>query len=142
MENFELLKEKFPHIILDNEKIIVEHEIFEVFNTLKNSPEFDYDLLFTIIGVDYSNHIELIYLLNSSELGESTKISIKTQNSTPSIAEIYPSANFDECEIYDLLGVEFLGNNALKRLFMPETWIGHPLKKNYELTDERLAWNG
>ena len=57
------------------------------------------------------------------------------------MVSLYKSAHFDECEIYDLFGVKFVGNEKLKRLFMPETWIGHPLLKSYELNDERLVWN-
>jgi type IV secretory pathway VirB4 component len=51
------------------------------------------------------------------------------------------SAVADEKEIYDLFGVKFLGNEELKRLYMPENWQGHPLKKDYVDNDERLNWN-
>ena len=44
-------------------------------------------------------------------------------------------------EIYDLFGVKFVGNDELKRLYMPESWEGHPLRKDYTEKDERLSWN-
>jgi hypothetical protein len=58
------------------------------------------------------------------------------QNELPPFAKV-----IDEKEIFDLLGVNFIGNKELKRLYMPETWEGHPLKKDYQENDERLNWN-
>ena len=54
---------------------------------------------------------------------------------------IFDSAIADEKEIYDLFGVKFIGNPELNRLYMPDSWQGHPLKKDYEENDERLSWN-
>ena len=39
------------------------------------------------------------------------------------------------------MGIKFIGNDELKRLYMPEGWEGHPLKKDYENKDSRLNWN-
>ncbi len=46
-----------------------------------------------------------------------------------SIVDIFDSACADEKEIYDMFGIKFIGNDELKRLYMPEDWEGHPLKK-------------
>lgn len=142
MNNIELLKEKFPNIRLTTEKIETDDSLYEILNYLKNCPEFSYDSLFTIIAVDYTDYVELIYPLVSTYLNERVNISIKVRDRAESVTEIYSSAYFDECEIYDLFGIKFDGNKKLKRLFMPESWLGHPLKKNYEMKDERLSWNG
>ena len=58
-----------------------------------------------------------------------------------SVSNIFDSAIADEKEIYDLFGINFIGNTELKRLYMPESWKGHPLKKDYVEDDERLRWN-
>ena len=68
-------------------------------------------------------------------------ISIVVNDEAESVANIFDSAVADEKEIYDLFGVKFLGNDELRRLYMPESWKGHPLKKDYEDKDERLNWN-
>ena len=60
---------------------------------------------------------------------------------TESVSKIFDSAVADEKEIYDLFGVKFVGNEELKRLYMPESWEGHPLRKDYVENDERLIWN-
>ena len=78
----------------------------------------------------------------SSETSETLSVSYYTDNYTaPTVTDIYKSANFDECEIFDLFGIEFIGNKNLKRLLMPENWVGHPLLKSYVQNDERLVWN-
>jgi NADH-quinone oxidoreductase subunit C len=51
--------------------------------------------------------------------------------SVPSVTSIWPSANFMEREVFDLFGVRFEGHPNPKRLFMPDEWEGHPLRKDY-----------
>lgn len=143
MFNFSILKAKFNNVDLINEsKVVVNSELVQVFDYLKNTPEFDFDILTSIIAIDLTDKIELIYQLMSSETSETLSVSYYTDNYTaPTVTNIYKSANFDECEIFDLFGVEFIGNKNLKRLLMPENWVGHPLLKSYVQNDERLVWN-
>ena len=49
----------------------------------------------------------------------------------PSVVEIWPAADFMEREAYDLLGIVFEGHPNLTRIFMPDEWEGHPLRKDY-----------
>lgn len=143
MFNFSILKSKFNNVDLINEsKVVVNSELVQVLDYLKNTPEFDFDILTSIIAIDLTDKIELIYQLMSSETSETLSVSYYTDNYTaPTVTDIYKSANFDECEIFDLFGVEFIGNKNLKRLLMPENWVGHPLLKSYVQNDERLVWN-
>ena len=143
MFKFSILKSKFNNVELINEsKVVVNSELVQVFDYLKNTPEFDFDILTSIIAIDLTDKIELIYQLMSSETSETLSVSYYTDNYTaPTVTDIYKSANFDECEIFDLFGVEFIGNKNLKRLLMPENWVGHPLLKSYVQNDERLVWN-
>ena len=125
MFNFSILKSKFNNVELINEsKVVVNSELVQVFDYLKNTPEFDFDILTSIIAIDLTDKIELIYQLMSSETSETLSVSYYTDNYTaPTVTDIYKSANFDECEIFDLFGVEFIGNKNLKRLLMPENWV-------------------
>lgn len=149
--NFDVLNEKFGINIITSEnsfeKIKVEAQILvDVLKFLKNNPQFDFDRLNTIIAVDLGvevNQIELIYDLHSTKMGAKTRVSVIVDRNAarvPSVVEVYKSAYFDECEIFDMFGVNFSDNPDLKRLLMPKGWKGHPLKKDYVFDDERLAW--
>lgn len=143
--------------VLQNFNIqVVEHEnsfskirvdksgLFKLLNFLKNNAEFDFDMLLSITAVDLKNSFEIIYFVYSTKLNTQGQISVLLDRNLPeitSVVDIYKSAYFDECEIYDLFGITFENNPDLKRLFMPKGWKGHPLRKDYVADDERLAWN-
>lgn len=141
MNKYDFILERFPDIKISENKIIVEHNLADLLKYLKSNPELSYDTLFSIIAIDYSEYIELIYVLVSTYLNEIINVSINVTNETESVTHIYTSAYFDECEIFDMFGIRFNNNKNLKRLFMPKSWVGNPLRKNYQLNDERLMWN-
>lgn len=141
MNKYDFILERFPDIKISENKIIVEHNLPDLLKYLKSNPELSYDTLFSIIAIDYSEYIELIYVLVSTYLNETINVSINVTNETESVTDIYTSAYFDECEIFDMFGIRFNNNKNLKRLFMPKSWVGNPLRKNYQLNDERLMWN-
>ena len=140
MSNFEILTNKFPNVRVEGNKVFADN-LIEVLEFLKNTSEFDFDMLTSIVAVDLESQIQLIYQLFSSKNNEVLEVVFNVQNCAPTVTSVYKSAYFDECEIYDLFGVDFDGNENLKRLFMQESWIGHPLLKSYKMSDERLVWN-
>ncbi len=113
----------------------------ELLNNLVNLKSSGFNMLSSIIATDWKDCIELNYRLYSTFQSRFFDHKIYVQNETDSVVSIYPSAYFDECEIYDMFGVKFKGNHHLKRLLNPKSWIGHPLRKDYVLNDERLVWN-
>lgn len=118
-------------------------ELHDRLNHLKNNAEFDFDRLNMIVAVDNKDDFELIYDLYSTNRGENGRVSVLLDRNSPhiiSVVDIYKSAYYDECEIYDMFGIIFDKNPNLKRLLMPKGWIGHPLRKDYKQTDERLRW--
>ena len=124
MNIFEMIKDKFPNVKLTSEKIEVEvDDLCPILEYLKITPELSFDMLLSIIAVDYMDSVELIYPVISTYMNERINLSIKVQTDAKSVINLYPSAYFDECEIYDLFGVNFIGNNNLKRLLMPQSWI-------------------
>ena len=140
MMNWEEFIKIFNNCELVKDKIVIKENLFKTIEFIKNN--YGYNMLKEIIAVDNKKHgIELIYKLYSVENEENVLISINVSNEAESVTEIFDSATADEKEIYDLFGINFIGNKELKRLYMPENWIGHPLKKDYEENDERLSWN-
>ncbi|MFN2172992.1 MAG: NADH-quinone oxidoreductase subunit C, partial [Candidatus Promineifilaceae bacterium] len=59
----------------------------------------------------------------------------------PTMGDIWSIATWLEMEVWDLMGVRFSGNNSLRRLFLPEDWQGHPLRKDYPLGYEEVQFS-
>ncbi len=151
-----LLSEKFN--IKENGTICGEREylhvnsddIHEIIKTLNRMPEFNYDVLTSITAADLydlkseKGDFELIYSLYASSLNKILLIKTTVERNNPSIqsiCDIFPSANYDEREIFDLFGIKFNGHHHLKRILMTNDWLGYPLRKDYVMQDERLSWN-
>ena len=130
----------FDDVALFEDKIILKHNLVETVIYLKEN--YGYDMLKEITAVENDDmSTELNYHLYSSRDDEDLILSINVNKEAESIAHIFDSASADENEIYDMFGINFIGNEDLKRLYMSEGWVGHPLRKEYEDNDERLEWN-
>lgn len=69
------------------------------------------------------------------------KVPVSEENAVvPSLVEIWPGVNYFEREVYDMFGITFEGHPNLKRILMPEDWDGHPLRKDYPLGYEPVAF--
>lgn len=122
------------------DKIFVKSNIYKALDFIRKT--YGFDMLKEIIATDLTDgKYELTYKLFSVKDNEDALISIIVGDEAESVSKLYDSAIADEKEIYDLFGIKFFGNDELKRLYMPESWDGHPLRKDYKETDERLNWN-
>jgi len=93
--------------------------------------------------VDWSPHVEVVYHLSSLKLRHRLVIKLtlpRWDNTTegnlpevPSVAHIWKTANWHEREVYDLMGVRFTNHPHLNRILCPEDWVGHPLRKDYQM---------
>lgn len=138
--NWAELKSVFGNTEIVGEKLVVTTDLARTLNFIKEN--YNFNILKSITAVDCKEQgVELIYNLYNTEDEESLLVSIMVRDEAESVSKIFDSAIADEKEIYDLFGVKFTGNDELKRLYMPENWEGHPLKKDYNENDERLNWN-
>jgi len=92
-------------------------------------------------GIDQQTHLEVIYHLLNMHTQAEVVIRVKTERSAPivaSVTSIWQTANWNEREVYDLLGISFSGHPDLRRIMMPDDWIGHPLRKDYVAADTEV----
>ena len=132
------IEEQFPGSIIESSQdtVVVKSEsLLKVATFLKETPSLDFDYLTSITAVDYYDYFEVVYHLTSLEHNHS--LVVKTQcysrdNPTvPSVVSLWRGADFQEREIYDLMGISFDGHPNLKRIFLWEGFHGHPLRKDY-----------
>lgn len=117
----------------------VVHDItrfLDVMRFLKEDPELAFDFLRGVTGVDYPdvNKIASVYHLFSYPKGHAHVVKFYCDRASPEVPTVeglWPTANWFERESYDLLGVIYLGHSDLRRLLLPDDWIGHPLRKDY-----------
>lgn len=106
---------------------------------LKEQLQLDY--LINLTGVDYETHMEVVYHIESFQTNEQYCIKVRTDRdaaSVPSVTPVWSTANWQERETYDLLGIDFPGHPDLTRIMLPDDWVGHPLRKDYEPLDPEV----
>jgi NADH-quinone oxidoreductase subunit C len=113
----------------------------DVSRFLRDEPGLAFDCLSTVAGVDWpaKQVIEILYVLHSYKLRHWFTVRVETSRDAPrvpSVAGVWAAADWQEREVYDLLGVEFDGHPDLRRILMPEDWPGHPLRKDFVEPDE------
>ena len=88
-----------------------------------------------ITGIDRKTKLEVVYHLHNFQKNEYIIVKTETDDErVPSVTSLFSSADWDEREQYDMMGIVFEGHPYLKRLFLPDSWVGHPLRKNYDLS--------
>ena len=107
--------------------------------------EEDFDLLTDLTAVDWPKREKRFdLLLNLYSFPKNERLRIKAQvgenEAAPSVASVWPAANWLEREVYDMFGIVFEGHPNLKRLLLPEEWQGHPLRKDYDILQQDEAW--
>lgn len=116
-----------------------------LFETLKDLKIKGFTVLMDLSGVDYlhpEKHTEVIYFLHNPVTYERQEVAIDVlrESSLPSVVSLWEGANWYERELYDLFGIKFDGHPDLTRILMPDDWEGHPLLKDYALTEEPVAF--
>ncbi|MCH2309464.1 MAG: NADH-quinone oxidoreductase subunit C [SAR202 cluster bacterium] len=102
---------------------------------LKKPDGLDFAFLTSISAVDYIEYFEIVYHLTSMRKNYSGIIKVKCYGrnnlTLPSVIDIWKTADLQEREIWDLMGIQFEGHPNLKRILLWEGFDGHPLRKDY-----------
>lgn len=118
-------------------------QLVESLSYLKNEGKFS--VLMDLTGVDYLTPAEgtqVIYFLHNPDNLERIRIMVfvERDGTLPSVVSLWGGAGWYERELFDLFGVQFAGHPKLTRILLPDDWTGHPLRKDYKLTEEPVAF--
>jgi NADH-quinone oxidoreductase subunit C len=113
--------------------------IVPVVAMLRDSPQFLFEQMIDVCGVDYPDRplrFEVVYSLLSVSLNRRLRVKVATDEDTPvpSVVSVYPSANWFERETWDLYGIFFADHPDLRRILTDYGFEGHPLRKDFPLT--------
>jgi NADH-quinone oxidoreductase subunit D/NADH-quinone oxidoreductase subunit C/D len=135
------LDTRYPEYVVRDERdgyegYLVQADKLIPFATLLRD-ELGYDFLSSVTGVDYlpDEKMEVVYHAYQSTGGGSLvfKVQVPRQDPVvPSLVPIYPGADLQEREAWDLLGISFEGHPDLRRILMWEGYEGHPLRKDWQ----------
>jgi NADH-quinone oxidoreductase subunit C/D len=135
------LTQLFPDIISPDERPNYEGYLIKPEHLLttvqKLRDDLGYDYLSSVTGVDYlpDGKMEVVYHIRKSTGGAALVIKAQLDRQNPVIASlvpVYPGAEFQEREAWDLLGIKFEGHPDLRRILMWEGFSGHPLRKDWK----------
>jgi NADH/F420H2 dehydrogenase subunit C len=139
------IRDNFPDAVLESKDVfgtlnikIKPEALVGVCEMLHLRVETPFDYLADVTAIDWQDRIEVVYQLTA--LASNTKIALRVdldrnKPEVESVTGIWKGANFQEREVYDLMGVVFTGHPDLRRILLPEDWEGHPLRKDYVIED-------
>ena len=135
------LEIRFPDLLTPDDRkgyegyIVKTENLVEVATALRD--EFGFDYLSSLTGVDYlpDDQMEVVYHFYRSTGGSGLVIKAQAPRDNavvPSLVSVYPGADFQEREAWDLLGIRFEGHPDLRRILMWEGFEGYPLRKDWQ----------
>jgi NADH-quinone oxidoreductase subunit C len=153
------LEEAFPGfddaietVVVDRDELtlhIVPERIVEVCRAMRDDDALRFELCSSVSGVDYlgadERRLHVVYHLTSMTYRRRVRLEVAVSAEepfVPSVTSIYPTADWQEREAYDMFGVVFEGHPNLTRILMPDDWEGHPQRKDYPLGGIPVEYKG
>ena len=153
------LEEAYPGFHDAVEKVVVDRgeltlhivpaRIAEVCQTLRDDPALRFELLSSVSGVDYlgsdERNLHVVYHVTSLTFRRRIRLEAAvpgTNPHLPSVTSVYPTADWQERETYDMFGIVFDGHPNLTRILMPDDWEGFPQRKDYPLGGVPVEYKG
>ncbi|MGI8665782.1 MAG: NADH-quinone oxidoreductase subunit C [Jatrophihabitans sp.] len=142
-------------IVVDRDELtihIARDHIATVCQTFRDDPALRFELLSSISGVDYlardgaeGERLHAVYHLTSMTYRRRIRLEVGLRTAdphVPSVTAVYPTADWQERETWDMFGIIFDGHPALTRILMPDDWDGFPQRKDYPLGGVPVEYKG
>ena len=129
--------------------VIDPDKIKDVLSHLKDDPNYSYKFLSSIHAADYlpkKPRFGVHYELLSMERADRIRVKVPIDDPEESLPEVdsctdlFPTANFQEREIYDMFGIKFRGHPDLRRILMPDDYGGHPQRRDFPMGGESVEF--
>ena len=126
-----------------------KNRIVDILTLMRDEPDCDYRLVSDILGVDLLGfdrepRFEVIYSLYSLSTYRRIVIKAQVDEEEPEIdtvSGVWLAAEWAEREIYDMFGIYFTNHPDMRRILMPDDWVGHPLRKDFPLGGEEVEFS-
>ena len=104
-----------------------------------------FDMLADLTAVDWpkrEKRFDVVLDLYSFSKNERLRLKAHAADGeeVPSVVSVWPAANWQEREVFDMFGIVFSGHPDLKRILLPDEWQGYPLRKDYDILQQDTAW--
>ena len=104
-----------------------------------------FDMLASLTAVDWpkrEKRFDVVLDLYSFAKNERLRLKVHAADAeeVPSVVSVWPAANWQEREVFDMFGIVFSGHPDLKRILLPDEWQGYPLRKDYDILQQDTAW--
>ncbi len=131
----------------DNTEIrIGPGDVPEAMRRLHDNPDFRFEMLVDLCGVDTGDHMQVVYHLWSETTPDWLRVVAeplpRDDPRAPSITFLWKGAEWFEREAYDMFGIVFEGNRDLRRILMPPDYQSFPLRKDFYLPDDAARSSG
>ena len=151
-ETYEGFHDAIEKIVVDRGELTIyvgASRIADVCQAMRDDPALRFELLSSVSGVDYlgtdQKRLHAVYHLTSLTYRRRVRLeaAVSAENPhLPSVTQVYPTADWQERETYDMFGIVFDGHPGLTRILMPDDWEGHPQRKDYPLGGVPVEYKG
>ncbi len=115
-------------------------DVTEVMRSLHDDPDLRFEHLADLCGVDTGTTFQVVYHLWSAVTADWLRVIVdgipRDEPRSPSVTFLWKGAEWPEREAYDMFGIVFEGNRDMRRLYLPDDFVGHPLRKDFYLPDD------
>ena len=120
---------------------VPDKDWYQLAKALKEDADLNFDVLSALVGMDWKDSLGCLYYLTSTKNDwQMLTVKVATEDrENPmlhSVSDLWKVALFQEREVYDFYGIKFINHPDMRRFFLRNDWVGHPLRKDYDANPE------